>query len=70
MLIIFIIKYLSQCSSKILGTHRSEMEVHGTNEVKQFCKVTNIMNIIGLICRCKIPWCKMFTNRLKIPLLL
>ena len=47
--IFFIIKYLSQCSSKILGTHRSEMEVHGTNEVKQFCKVTNIMNIIGLI---------------------
>ena len=21
------------------GTHRSEMEVYGTNEVKQFCKV-------------------------------
>merc|ERR1719225_195813 len=38
------------------GTHRSEMEVHGTNEVKQFCKVTNIMNMIGLI----LPWCKMF----------
>ena len=28
-----------QCYSIILGTHRSEMEVHGTNEVKQFCKV-------------------------------
>ena len=23
----------------ITGTHRSEMEVYGTNEVKQFCKV-------------------------------
>ena len=26
----------------IIGTHRSEMEVYGTNEVKQFCKVTSI----------------------------
>lgn len=25
----------------IIGTMRSEMEVHGTNEIKQFCKVCN-----------------------------
>ena len=33
-------KFINLWIYNFIGTHRSEMEVYGTNEVKQFCKVS------------------------------